>query len=374
MKILGDSQILRFDELFSSLGETATYSGRELSAEQLEGVDVLITRSTLKVDADLLANSQVKFVGTCTIGIDHFDTQYLDQQGITWTNAAGCNANSVAQYVLSAMAQLAPNWLQSTVGIIGCGNIGGRVYQCLTALGVHCRVYDPFLSAQDNPDLASLEHVLQSDIVTSHAPLTREGAHPTYHLLNAERLAQLRAGTLLVSAGRGAVIDNQALLHQLSADKNIRVALDVWDNEPDILTDLIPLVDIATPHIAGYSIEGKENGTVMVYQQLCEFLQIDSPVDVQAMMTVDKVALDVALSGGVSSPSSVFNQLLLSAYPIMLDDQRLRSWDSSGTSMALHFDSLRKQYPIRREYPHFDFPACAQQSPIREWLNVLMKS
>jgi erythronate-4-phosphate dehydrogenase len=248
------------------------------------------------------------------------------------------------------------------------------VYQRLKALGVNCQVYDPFLSPQDNPALASLEHVLQSDIVTSHAPLTRDGAHPTYHLLNAERLAKLRAGTLLISVGRGAVIDNQALLHKLSADKDIRVALDVWDNEPDILTQLIPLVDIATPHIAGYSIEGKENGTVMVYQQLCEFLQVDSPVDVQAIMSVDKVVLDVALSDAVLSPQLLFNQLLLSAYPIMLDDQRLRMWESSGKRMAIHFDLLRKQYPIRHEYPHFHFPDSAQQSPIREWLGVLMAS
>ncbi|MFT5118884.1 MAG: erythronate-4-phosphate dehydrogenase, partial [Kiritimatiellia bacterium] len=236
MKILGDSQLLLFDELFSGLGETSTYSGRELSAEQLSDVDVLITRSTLTVDENLLAHSKVKFVGTCTIGTDHFDTDFLDRQGIEWTNAAACNANAVVQYVLSAMAQLAPHWLHSTVGIIGCGNIGGRVYSRLKALGVNCRVYDPFLTVKDNPDLTSLNHVLQSDIITSHAPLTLTGDYPTRHLLDAQALDQLRSGTVLISAGRGAVIDNQALLRKLSIAKNIRVALDVWEGEPDILT------------------------------------------------------------------------------------------------------------------------------------------
>lgn len=375
MKILGDRQILLFDELFSSVGETSTYTGRTLSAEQLEGVDVLITRSTLNVDETLLQNTSVKFVGTCTIGIDHLDTPFLDHQGIMWANAPACNANAVVQYVLSAMAHLTPDWLHSTVGIIGCGNIGGRVYQRLKALGVHCRVYDPFLSAEENTDLASLDEVLQADVVTLHAPLTQTGKYPSFHLLGERELEQLRPNTLLISAGRGAVIDHQALLHRLLKKKDFFVALDVWENEPDILVELISLVDIATPHIAGHSLEGKENGTVMVYQQLCESLQIQPPVDAQKIVDTSKAELPISglpQTGIGVEPEVLFNRLLLSAYPIMKDDQRLRSWQNSGATMAVHFDQLRKHYPIRREYSHFMFPSCAQAKPMSDWLQVLV--
>jgi erythronate-4-phosphate dehydrogenase len=383
MKILGDSQIVLFDELFSHLGETATYTGRTLTAEQLAGVDVLITRSTLSVDEALLQGSDVKFVGTCTIGTDHFDLDYLDAHNMAWTNAAGCNANAVAQYVLSAMAHLAPNWLHSTVGIIACGNIGGRVYRRLKALGVNCCVYDPFLTPKDNPDLVSLEQVLQSDIITSHAPLTMSGEHPTFHLLGEQELEQLRPNTVLISAGRGAVIDNQALLRKLSNNKNIRVALDVWEDEPNILSELIPLVDIATPHIAGHSIEGKTLGTVMVYESLCEFLLRPSPVDVSGITHSDKVPLIVKSTqtlsdndGVISEDQQRFNQLLLSVYPIMADDQRLRAWQTENLTphrtMGEYFDYLRKTYPIRNEYSHFIFPAYTEQAPIDAWVNALV--
>jgi erythronate-4-phosphate dehydrogenase len=388
MKILGDSQILLFDELFSSLGETATYSGRELSEGQLIGVDALITRSTLNVDQALLANTDVKFVGTCTIGIDHLDTAFLDQQNITWANAPACNANAVVQYVLSAMAQLAPQWMSATVGIIGCGNVGGRVYRRLTALGVNCKVYDPILSAllpvdlsiglsgQNNPDLVSLEELLQSDIITSHAPLTTTGDFPSYHLLGEKELEQLRPNTLLISAGRGAVINNQALIKRLTDKKDIRVALDVWENEPNISAELLSLVDIATPHIAGHSLEGKEQGTVMVFEQLCQHLDVAPPVRVMDVVNTETSALPSLSNSRLSNtpdstPEDILNQVLLSAYPIMQDDARLRAWNQSDQTMATYFDRMRKNYPIRREYSHFIFPEVAQLSPVFDWLNVL---
>ncbi len=380
MKILGDSQILLFDELFSSLGHVDTYTGREVSVAQLEGVDALVTRSTLEVGEPLLAGSNVGFVGTCTIGVDHFDTDYLNQQEVYWTNAAGCNAEAVVQYVLSAIAQLAPRWLEESLslGIIGCGNIGGRVYRRLKALGVHCRVYDPLLAVDRCPDLSSLEQVLGCDIITSHAPLTTTGSHPSYHLLGEKELAQLRPGSLLISAGRGGVIDNQALFDKLSQHKDICVALDVWENEPHIMAELIPLVDIATPHIAGHSIQGKEKGTVMIYQALCDYLGVSPPLDALTVMNNEKATLTLAPSAQPITPWQQFNQLLLAAYPIMQDDQRLRDWCSEmgsdkeqAVSLAEHFDALCKHYPIRREYSHCEFPSCAQHPPISDWLNAL---
>lgn len=370
MNILADRQIPLFNELFSCLGDTHTYVGRTLSTKQLANIDVLITRSTVMVNESLLANSSVRFVGTCTIGTDHLDTTYLDQQGIAWAHAPGCNANAVVQYVLSAMALLAPDWLGATVGIIACGRIGGRVYQTLKALGVHSRVYDPFLSAADTINLSSLDNVLQSDIVISHAPLTRHGPHPTWHLLGEKQLKQLRPGTLLISAGRGAVIDNRALLQRLSSNNDIQVVLDVWENEPDILTELLPLVDIATPHIAGHTLEGKERGTVMIYDALCKFLQCAPPIDSRDIMHSDRGKPNLVTTPSMSA-KQLLNKILLSTYDIKADDERLRQWHTSGKTIADYFDHLRRNYPVRREYSHFIFPECAQSSPIQHWLSVL---
>jgi len=376
LKILADKQILLLHELFASLGEVSTYAGREITPEQLEGVDVLITRSTVKVNQSLLDESSVKYVGTCTIGTDHFDKDFLDSQNITWTNAAGCNANGVIQYVLSAMAQLSPCWMQSSIGIIASGNIGGRVYRRLKALGVNCYCYDPFLSKSDNADLVTLNQVLQSDIVISHAPLTVGGAHPTFHLLGEKELNQLRPNTLLISAGRGAVIDNDALLAKLNKEKDIKVALDVWENEPSINTELIPYLDVVTPHIAGYSLEGKENGTVMVYEHLCQWLNIDPPINPARVMNKGKSEMHVPHEPLLSSQENL-NQLLLAAYPIMEDDKRFRQSlfceSSPSSSIEERFDSLRKKYPTRREYTHFIFPDWAQQAPFNQWLNTLMQ-
>lgn len=379
MKILGDSQILLFNELFSSLGEVSTYTGRHISPQQLEGVDALITRSTLKVDRQLLAGSSVKFVGSCIVGTDHLDIDYLDSESIVWTNAPGCNAEAVVQYVLSVMAQLKPQWQSQTIGIVGCGNIGGRVYRRLKALGMSCSVYDPFLSLDDVPDLVSLEQVLACDMVTCHVPLTTSGTHPSLHMLGQAELDQLRSDTLLISAGRGAVIDNQALKQKLQQDKQqhratIKVALDVWEGEPDIDPELLELVDIATPHIAGHSLEGKEKGTVMVYESLCDFLKVEPPVDATTVVNAQRSTLD--LPAPVQTPydsQDDFNQLLLQVYPVSQDDQQLREWLQTphDQTIAQHFDYMRKNYPVRREFTHYDFQGQAALSSITDWLHAL---
>jgi erythronate-4-phosphate dehydrogenase len=185
----------------------------------------------------------------------------------------------------------------------------------------------------------------------------------------------------LISAGRGAVIDNSALITRLSQNKDILVALDVWENEPDISAELLSLVDIATPHIAGHSVEGKEQGTVMVFQQLCKHLGITAPVDITDIVNTDTSALPSlpnahtlnthALNPSDSVPELILNQVLLAAYPIMVDEGRLRAWDPSGQTMAKYFDCMRKNYPIRREYSHFIFPAVAQRPPVSDWLDLL---
>ena len=223
MKIVIDANIPLAKEFFSSLGEVTLIPPRELSAENIRDADVLIVRSVVKIGQALLENSHVKFVGSCTAGVDHLDTVYLDKKNIIWSGAPGCNANAVVEYVLSVFASLYQaqdqnfDWWNRSVGIIGCGNVGGRLHKKLTSLGVKTQCYDPLLASETCENLTTLERVLTCDIVCVHVPLTKSGPFPSHHLLGEKELKQLTPNAVLISAGRGAVIDNQALLSFLKS-------------------------------------------------------------------------------------------------------------------------------------------------------------
>ena len=249
MKLICDENIPFVHRFFDSFGEVVTRPGRSLQAADLEGADALIVRSVTRVNAELLARSDLRFVGTCTIGIDHLDTDYLDERGIAWASAPGCNSGGVVQYVLAALAQLRPNWRQLSIGVIGAGGVGGRLMRTLQAVGVDCCAYDPFLSGRGY--LAPLQQVLAADVVCVHTPLTRTGPHPTLHMIGAAELAALKPGALLINAGRGGAVDGDALKHHLAAGAALSTALDVWEGEPAIDGALLERVDLGTPHIAG---------------------------------------------------------------------------------------------------------------------------
>ncbi len=239
MKLVADENIPLVNEFFGHLGEIKRLPGRTLTAADVRDADALIVRSVTRVDRQLLEGSQVKFVGTCTIGVDHLDQAYLAERDIAWSSAPGCNANSVVEYVYAALAHLDINWLHGRFGIIGCGNVGGLLYRRLKAQGVDVCCYDPHLSPAQNPDLVSLDEVLACDLISMHTPLVNGGDHPSFHLLGAAQLAQLKPGAVLINAGRGAVIDNQALLSVLRARPDLRLVLDVWEPEPAISLDLL---------------------------------------------------------------------------------------------------------------------------------------
>ena len=378
MKIIVDENIPLADELFGDMGKLVRLPGREIKATDCRDADVLLVRSLTSVNESLLNGSQVKFVGSCTIGIDHLDTTYLQRQNIQWANAPGCNANAVVQYVLSAMAYAQPHWLTKKVGIIGCGNIGHRLYQCLRQLGVDCYCYDPFLSEpmlpkkltktlakKDDIRLVSFEDVLQADIITCHTPLSKAGPYPTYHLLSEPELVQLQANTLLINSSRGAVVDNSALSRQL-AKRSFNVVLDVWENEPHIDKELLQQTTLATPHIAGYSLEGKEQGTWMIYKALSEFLLQAVNESKRKYLHRDCVELtcvELTLpkeneSGSKADEQYLLNQLLLQCYSIEQDDKMLRDCLPSVDGC---FDQLRKNYIPRREYSHFVLPQCLSE-------------
>ncbi|MEX1033062.1 MAG: 4-phosphoerythronate dehydrogenase [Cellvibrionaceae bacterium] len=355
MKIVADENIPLIHEFFDSLGEVIAVAPRELSRAHTVDADILAVRSTVPIGRTLLEGTAVKYVGTCTAGVDHLDSKALEEMGIQWSGAPGCNANAVVDYVFSTFAALELDFLRCTVGIIGCGHVGGALYRRLTQLGVSCRCYDPLLkteqlTAAQQADLTNLEAVLQADIVCIHAPLTKTGPHSSYHLLGAEQLAQLKPGATLISAGRGGVIDNAALRRGLEQRDDLRVVLDVWESEPDIDTALHERVTLGTPHIAGHSYDGKAKGTEIIYQNVCEFLQRPAT---KTFAQLDSFAPNHLIRLTHTDPLEAMREAILSVYDVRLDHQRLKQALQHKPDTRVAFDKLRKNYPMRREFSNY---------------------
>jgi erythronate-4-phosphate dehydrogenase len=331
-----DENIPYAEQAFSTLGQTRLLAGRSLCNADLQDTDILVVRSITKVNAQLLTGTPVCFVATATAGFDHIDLDYLCEQGIGFARAPGCNAVSAAEYVLAALSHwslLRNKPLQEcSIGIIGHGNVGSRVRQLCESKGMRCITHDPPLQELGHTGLHSLEAVLACDIVTLHVPFTRTGKHPTFRLLDAARLAALRPGSLLLNTARGGVVEESALLARLQTRTDLDVVLDTWENEPTINLTLLQHTLLGTPHIAGYSLDGKVRGTAMVYRDCCEFLQ-----------TPPRWESPLAPAEPLSS--------VLEAYDIREDDRRLKALLHDKTlDSASYFDQLRKTYPVRREF------------------------
>lgn len=356
MLIVADENIPLLDAFFGDIGEIRRVAGRTLSREQLEDADILLVRSVTQVNQALLEGTPVKFVGTATIGTDHIDQEWLAAQGIGFAAAPGCNANSVAEYVLSVLSLYAekqglPDWTSLRVGIVGVGNVGGALARTLERLGFEVRLCDP-PRQEAEPELAeafvTLDEVLACDVVTLHTPLTRHKPHATWHMISDKQLAALGEGQLLINAGRGEVIDSSALLQRLNSDDAPTVALDVWEQEPRIDPALVRKVWLATPHIAGYSLEGKLQGTEMIYQALCRFLGL--PLRKKAGQFMPEPALSKISFTSSAEEEAAIRIALRSCYDPRQDDARLRlAMIGSEQERGEAFDRLRRDYPVRRE-------------------------
>jgi erythronate-4-phosphate dehydrogenase len=351
LKILADENIPQLDKWFAPLGEVRKIAGRDLTAEQVGDADVLLVRSVTQVNQQLLANSRVRFVGTATIGTDHLDTAWLDAQNICWASAPGSNATSVVEYVLAALCEvddvLERLLAGAVVGIVGGGNVGSRLCHRLQSLGITVQVFDPFLTAASGLPLVSWENILKTDVLCLHTPLTCSGEYPTQHLFNQKTLGQLAPHTLLLNAGRGAVIDNAALLQWLAADSRNRAVLDVWENEPAIDRNLFNRVAIGTPHIAGYSLDGKHAGSWQLYQAIMDWLK--NPTSTNVQDDVDQM-LSIHVPS-VGSKSELIRQVMCLVYPVCEDHNRLAAVMQSEDDVQRRagFDRLRREYPVRRE-------------------------
>lgn len=373
LKVVADENIPLIDAFFGEIGVITRLPGRTMTPDDVEGADVLVVRSVTPVNQALLAKSPIKFVGTCTIGIDHLDTDFFDNNAIAWASAPGCNANSVVEYVYAALAYLNESWLGKRVGIIGAGRVGGTLYQRLKAQNVDVVCYDPNLTLEQNPDLVSLEEVLSCDVISMHTPLVKTGPYPSFHLLGEKELHQLPPNAVLINAGRGPVIDNQALKRVLQLRKNLRVVLDVWEPEPDLDLELLPLVKLATPHIAGYSYDGKLNGTEMVYRACCKSLGMTPKARLEDL--VPPLSDNQLLVNQNTSPWELAKSLIHQVYDIGADDRRLREQAARAQAGDLvfgeAFDGLRKNYPRRREFHNYTLDGQALTSEAKDWLKAL---
>jgi erythronate-4-phosphate dehydrogenase len=353
MKIVADENIPCVAEAFASLGEVTLRPGRAMTTGDVRDADLLLVRSVTRVGADLLDGSRVRFVGSATIGFDHVDLDYLQARGIGFATAPGSNATSAAEYVVSALLVLGERkgfgLAGMRVGIVGCGNVGSRVRDRLTALGMQCLVNDPPLQAQGGHDAyVGLEAMLDCDVITFHVPFTRDGDWPTWHLADRGFLERLKPGAVLINTARGAVMDNVALDALLAERHDLSVVLDVWEGEPAISCDLLEKVDIGTPHIAGYSLDGKLRGTEMIYRAACEHLA--RPAEWRPGNALpERPVLELR---EVVDPAAALRQVVCFAYDVREDDARLREvLRLPGEARAVYFDRLRKEYPVRREFP-----------------------
>lgn len=354
LKIIADENIPYVREAFGRLGDVECHLGREMTAKTLRDADVLLVRSVTRVDADLLDGSSVRFVGTATIGTDHIDKDYLADRGIAFSSAAGSNANSVAEYVIAAMLTLAQDngWVLQgkSIGIIGVGNIGSILERKVQALGVRPLPNDPPLQRQSGDTrFVSLDEALGADFVTCHVPLTRGGRDATWHLLDEAKLGQLHEDTVLINSSRGGVVDNVALKAALECGSIKTTVLDVWESEPNIDMELLKRVKLGSSHIAGYSLDGKVNGTVMLYGALCEMLGRADTLCASNLLPGAAIA-EIQLDTTDKSDQQFLAEATGAIYDITRDDRDLRQLtDQPKDKRGAFFDQLRKNYPIRRE-------------------------
>lgn len=355
MIVVADQNIVFAREAFESLGEVRLMRGREMTPAAVRDAALLLVRSVTPVNRALLEGSAVRFVATATIGTDHVDTEHLREAGVAFAAAPGSNANSVAEYITAALLVLARRQGEPlegrTIGIVGAGNVGSRVAEKVRALGMRARLNDPPLRrATGDTKYRPLEELMDCDFITLHVPLERGGPDPTWHLAGADFLARMRPEAVLLNSSRGAVVDNGALLKTLRAGRLRAAVLDVWEGEPRIRPALLAEAALATPHIAGYSFDGKVNGTEMIYRAACAFLG-RKPEWSRGRCMPPPLVPEIELTARPGAPEEALSEAVLKLCPIERDDAALRKLAGlPPADQGPYFDRLRAEYPVRREF------------------------
>jgi len=352
MRLIVDENLPFTEAFFGKTAELIYLPGSEIKPADVKDADGLLVRSVTQVNQQLLQGSRVKFVGTATIGVDHIDEAWLNTAGINFASAPGCNADSVVDYVLASLLWLASeqgfNLKDQTLGIIGVGQVGGRLAARLTNYGCKVLLNDPPRAARGEEGFLSLTQVInKADIICFHTPLTRRGEFPSWHLIGVDELALLE-GKYLLNAGRGGVIDQQALKNQIKKKTAPLLLLDVFEGEPSLDEELIKHCLLATPHIAGYSLEGKSRGTEMLYQAWCQHLGKEATVKLEALLPQVPVAL-LELEASCSVEEACRRAAHLCYHPLADSWRLLHALKTTGATEKV-YQALRKNYPIRREF------------------------
>jgi len=316
----------------------------------------LIVRSITKVNSKLLEKSSVKFVGTATIGLDHIDVEYLKNRSIGFASAPGSNSNSVSEYMvcalLTATNKLCLNLCDLTIGIVGVGNVGSKTAKKAKALGMKVLLNDPPLFEKTgNIKYRPIQELMEScDVLTFHVPLERQGKYPTYHMIDEKFLRCLKKCPVIVNTSRGGVMDTEAIKSALMRSDISQIILDVWENEPDIDIEMLKMTLIGTPHIAGYSFDGKVNGAFMIYKSLCQYLNKKAKWNPNNFLPESDCSV-IEVNELEGSLEKKLHKVISQVYDIEKDNSKLRkSLSISAEKRGAYFDSLRKNYHIRREF------------------------
>ena len=365
MKIVADRYLPGVASAFGDTAEVMLCEPAEIENASLRDCDALLVRTVTRVDEQLLKGTPVRFVGTATSGCDHVDTDYLAAQGIGFADAAGSNARPVAEYVLSALAvlceQTGTRLANHRVGIIGCGHVGSQLAALLETLGVTVLLNDPPLAEQgDTRDFCDLDTILGADIVTLHVPYTAAAPYPTANLIDSDRLQRLQAGTWLINTARGGVIDETALAAAIEA-QDLQVVLDVWRHEPAIDSRLAAAVRLATPHIAGYSLDAKLRATNMVCQALCACFELGTIQQAHNHDVIEPLALPLT---GADFEEQV-RLAILNSYDIRGDAATMqRLLRLPAVEQATFFAGLRQDYLLRREFSSLELQLAGAALPL----------
>lgn len=369
--IIVDENIPFGKEAFSLLGDVKLLPGRQIASEHVKQADALIVRSITKVNEKLLLNSSVRFVGTATIGFDHVDLGYLKKQNITFASAPGSNANSVSEYIIASLLLLAEKkgktLASSSLAIIGVGNVGSRVLKKAQTLGMTCLLNDPPKQREtfSKEYLPLQDAIANADFVSLHVPLKREGIDMTFQMADKKFFSSMKKGAAFLNSSRGEVAVEKDLQNALSEHRLSDAVMDVWQNEPDVDPDMVNKAFVATPHIAGYSFDGKVNGTLMMFNALKMHLDSSKEFDIKKLLPLPEVP-EIDLTAQKESDEKILLDAALWVYDIKRDDRDMRKASMKGEKRGTEFDRLRKEYPRRREFQNTTLILQASQNALIE--------
>ena len=369
IRITADEKIPFLEGVLEPFATISYMPGNQIYRNIAMQSDALLVRTRTRCDSELLYGTPVKFVGTATIGFDHIDTDFCEKNKIRWTNAPGCNASSVQQYIAAALMKISAESGFSlkgmTLGIVGVGNVGSRVQYLAEALGMRVMLNDPPREREEGKKgFTDLEHLLsESDIVTLHVPLNLVGTDKTFHLLNEKTFSMIKRGAWLINTSRGEVVDTDDVKDALAGDGLAGIIVDVWEREPEFDIPLMHMAFLATPHIAGYSVDGKANGTAMIVNSLCKYFDIDIQNWYPDNVPVPPEP-DILINGNGKSDEYIIREAVFHTYNPDDDDIKLRL-------SPVDFEMQRSEYPLRREFSSYSVKLSRSSKEAGEMIDEL---